>query len=184
MAAKRFFCENSFPRYITLMLDQAQKNRPVAPGSGGGGDGPSAPKVEKPEHRGIAQTHAQGGPRPGQTLPPTHRAMSDTKIAGDFLSLLAERKLLPADAGPGPRRAGPNPGHNGFRLPLRRRRAHGRRPPRHGGQCHRHRPGGKNHRSGLDFPPGGGRRAGDGLRNGAGACKLPSSITAAASCSR
>jgi hypothetical protein len=30
------------------MPDQAQKNRPVAPGSGGGGEGPSAPKVEKP----------------------------------------------------------------------------------------------------------------------------------------
>ena len=26
--------------------------------------------------------------------------MSDTKIAGDFLSLLAEQKLLPADAAP------------------------------------------------------------------------------------
>ncbi|MEP6663069.1 MAG: ubiquitin-like protein UBact [Verrucomicrobiota bacterium] len=31
------------------MPDQIQKNRPVAPGSGGGGnDGPSSPKVEKP----------------------------------------------------------------------------------------------------------------------------------------
>ena len=43
-----FFCENLFPRYIITMPDQAQKNRPVAPGSGGGGDGPSAPKVDKP----------------------------------------------------------------------------------------------------------------------------------------
>ena len=32
-----------------FMPDQAQKNRPVAPGSGGGGEGPSAPKVEKPD---------------------------------------------------------------------------------------------------------------------------------------
>jgi hypothetical protein len=31
-----------------FMQDQAQKNRPVAPGSGSGGDGPSAPKIEKP----------------------------------------------------------------------------------------------------------------------------------------
>jgi len=31
-----------------FMLDQAQKKRPVAPGSGGGGEGHSAPKVEKP----------------------------------------------------------------------------------------------------------------------------------------
>ncbi|MGA3180158.1 MAG: ubiquitin-like protein UBact [Verrucomicrobiota bacterium] len=30
------------------MPDQAQKNRPVAPGGGGGGEGPAAPKVEKP----------------------------------------------------------------------------------------------------------------------------------------
>jgi hypothetical protein len=30
------------------MPDQAQKTRPIAPGSGGGGDGPAAPKVEKP----------------------------------------------------------------------------------------------------------------------------------------
>jgi hypothetical protein len=30
------------------MPDQAQKNRPVAPSGGGGGDGPSAPKVDKP----------------------------------------------------------------------------------------------------------------------------------------
>ncbi|MBI5800483.1 MAG: ubiquitin-like protein UBact [Verrucomicrobia bacterium] len=31
------------------MPDQAQKTRPVTPGpSGGGGDGPSAPKVDKP----------------------------------------------------------------------------------------------------------------------------------------
>ncbi|HUS37650.1 MAG TPA: ubiquitin-like protein UBact [Verrucomicrobiae bacterium] len=30
------------------MPDQAQKNRPVGPGSGGGGEGPSAPKVDKP----------------------------------------------------------------------------------------------------------------------------------------
>ena len=30
------------------MPDQAQKTRPAVPGSGGGGDGPSAPKVEKP----------------------------------------------------------------------------------------------------------------------------------------
>jgi hypothetical protein len=46
--APPILCENLFPRYITPMPDQAQKNRPVAPGSGGGGDGPSAPKVEKP----------------------------------------------------------------------------------------------------------------------------------------
>lgn len=32
-----------------LMPDQAQKTRPVTPNpSGGGGDGPSAPKVDKP----------------------------------------------------------------------------------------------------------------------------------------
>ena len=31
-----------------FMPDQAQKNRPVGPGSGGGGEGPSAPKVDKP----------------------------------------------------------------------------------------------------------------------------------------
>ena len=31
-----------------IMPDQAQKYRPAAPGSGGGGDGPSTPKVEKP----------------------------------------------------------------------------------------------------------------------------------------
>jgi hypothetical protein len=31
------------------MPDQAQKTRPTAPGSGGGsGDGPGAPKVDKP----------------------------------------------------------------------------------------------------------------------------------------
>jgi hypothetical protein len=30
------------------MPDQAQKNRPVAPSGGGGGDGPGAPKVDKP----------------------------------------------------------------------------------------------------------------------------------------
>lgn len=31
------------------MPDQAQKQRPLAPGpGGGGGDGPSAPKVDKP----------------------------------------------------------------------------------------------------------------------------------------
>jgi len=30
------------------MPDQAQKNRPIAPSSGGGGDGPSTPKVDKP----------------------------------------------------------------------------------------------------------------------------------------
>ena len=31
------------------MPDQAQKNRPLAPGPGsGGGDGPSSPKVDKP----------------------------------------------------------------------------------------------------------------------------------------
>ena len=33
---------------ITTMPDQAQKNRPVAPSGGGGGEGPSAPKVDKP----------------------------------------------------------------------------------------------------------------------------------------
>ena len=31
-----------------IMPDQAQKTRPVPPGSGGGGDGPSSPKVDKP----------------------------------------------------------------------------------------------------------------------------------------
>lgn len=31
------------------MPDQAQKNRPMTPGAGGGGEGPSAPKVEKPD---------------------------------------------------------------------------------------------------------------------------------------
>ena len=30
------------------MPDQAQKNRPAAPSGGGGGEGPSAPKVDKP----------------------------------------------------------------------------------------------------------------------------------------
>jgi len=30
------------------MPDQAQKNRPANPGHGGGGEGPSAPKVDKP----------------------------------------------------------------------------------------------------------------------------------------
>jgi hypothetical protein len=30
------------------MPDQAQKNRPTAPAGGGGGEGPSAPKVDKP----------------------------------------------------------------------------------------------------------------------------------------
>ncbi len=30
------------------MPDQAQKNRPIAPSGGGGGEGPSAPKVDKP----------------------------------------------------------------------------------------------------------------------------------------
>jgi hypothetical protein len=30
------------------MPDQAQKNRPLAPSGGGGGEGPSAPKVDKP----------------------------------------------------------------------------------------------------------------------------------------
>ncbi len=33
---------------MRLMPDQAQKNRPLAPTGGGGGEGPSAPKVEKP----------------------------------------------------------------------------------------------------------------------------------------
>ncbi len=33
---------------IRLMPDQAQKTRPVVPGSGGGGEGPASPKVEKP----------------------------------------------------------------------------------------------------------------------------------------
>ena len=32
----------------SLMPDQAQKTRPIAPGPSGGGDGPSAPKVDKP----------------------------------------------------------------------------------------------------------------------------------------
>jgi hypothetical protein len=31
-----------------LMPDQAQKTRPMGPGPSGGGDGPSSPKVEKP----------------------------------------------------------------------------------------------------------------------------------------
>ncbi len=35
-------------RQITSMPDQAQKNRPAAPSGGGGGEGPSAPKVDKP----------------------------------------------------------------------------------------------------------------------------------------
>lgn len=30
------------------MPDQAQKQRPIAPSPSGGGDGPSAPKVDKP----------------------------------------------------------------------------------------------------------------------------------------
>jgi len=30
------------------MPDQTQKSRPQTPGSGGGNEGPSAPKVEKP----------------------------------------------------------------------------------------------------------------------------------------
>jgi hypothetical protein len=30
------------------MPDQAQKNRPAGPGSGGGGEGPNSPKVDKP----------------------------------------------------------------------------------------------------------------------------------------
>jgi len=30
------------------MPDQAQKNRPAAPSGGGGGEGPSAPRVDKP----------------------------------------------------------------------------------------------------------------------------------------
>jgi len=30
------------------MPDQAQKTRPIVPGSGGGGDGPGSPKVDKP----------------------------------------------------------------------------------------------------------------------------------------
>jgi hypothetical protein len=32
----------------SFMPDQAQKNRPAGPGSGGGGEGPSSPKVDKP----------------------------------------------------------------------------------------------------------------------------------------
>jgi hypothetical protein len=31
-----------------FMPDQAQKTRPIGPGPSGGGDGPSAPKVDKP----------------------------------------------------------------------------------------------------------------------------------------
>jgi hypothetical protein len=42
------FLRNSIFALYYPMPDQAQKNRPVAPGSGGGGEGPSAPKVEKP----------------------------------------------------------------------------------------------------------------------------------------
>jgi hypothetical protein len=30
------------------MPDQAQKSRPIAPAGGGGGEGPSAPKIDKP----------------------------------------------------------------------------------------------------------------------------------------
>jgi hypothetical protein len=33
---------------LLVMPDQAQKNRPVAPSGGGGGEGPSSPKVDKP----------------------------------------------------------------------------------------------------------------------------------------
>jgi len=33
---------------MSRMPDQAQKNRPIAPSGGGGGEGPSAPKVDKP----------------------------------------------------------------------------------------------------------------------------------------
>jgi hypothetical protein len=32
----------------SFMPDQAQKNRPIAPSGGGGGEGPNAPKVDKP----------------------------------------------------------------------------------------------------------------------------------------
>jgi hypothetical protein len=32
----------------SYMPDQAQKTRPLAPGSGGGNDGPNEPKIEKP----------------------------------------------------------------------------------------------------------------------------------------
>jgi len=44
----RLTLRNFFFALYCRMPDQAQKNRPVAPGSGGGGDGPSAPKVDKP----------------------------------------------------------------------------------------------------------------------------------------
>jgi hypothetical protein len=43
----RFLRKMGFGLYC-FMQDQAQKYRPAAPGSGGGGDGPSTPKVEKP----------------------------------------------------------------------------------------------------------------------------------------
>jgi hypothetical protein len=39
-------CDISNPKIV--MPDQAQKNRPYVPGPSGGGEGPSAPRVEKP----------------------------------------------------------------------------------------------------------------------------------------
>ena len=39
---------HSESKLISCMPDQAQKNRPAAPSGGGGGEGPSAPKVDKP----------------------------------------------------------------------------------------------------------------------------------------
>ena len=45
-----FFCDILITKILKnlLMPDQAQKTRPVTPGPSGGGDGPSAPKVDKP----------------------------------------------------------------------------------------------------------------------------------------
>ena len=33
---------------LTIMPEQAQKNRPIAPSPSGGGEGPGSPKVDKP----------------------------------------------------------------------------------------------------------------------------------------
>ena len=37
------------------MPDQMQRTRPIAPGPSGGGDGPSSPKVEKPNVDDLLQ---------------------------------------------------------------------------------------------------------------------------------
>lgn len=42
--SSKLFCSKT----KNVMPDQAQKTRPIAPGSGGGGEGPTSPKVEKP----------------------------------------------------------------------------------------------------------------------------------------